>query len=95
MDVNLASDLSKVVRLGVLELTGMTMPPDDGDALWDKLYTIGEQIRLEHQGKTAGQVDGVSEARALYRKIGLDPTKTRPSSEALLRRILKGRVQLA
>jgi DNA/RNA-binding domain of Phe-tRNA-synthetase-like protein len=32
----------------------------------------------------------VAEARALYRALGLDPTKTRPSSEALLRRVLKG-----
>jgi DNA/RNA-binding domain of Phe-tRNA-synthetase-like protein len=28
--------------------------------------------------------------RAMYRRVGLDPTKTRPSNEALLRRILKG-----
>ena len=28
--------------------------------------------------------------RAMYRRIGLDPTKTRPSSEALLRRVRKG-----
>lgn len=28
--------------------------------------------------------------RAMYRQVGLDPTKTRPSNEALLRRILKG-----
>ena len=28
--------------------------------------------------------------RAMYRKVGLDPTKRRPSSEALLRRVIKG-----
>jgi DNA/RNA-binding domain of Phe-tRNA-synthetase-like protein len=28
--------------------------------------------------------------RSLYRKVGIDPTKTRPSSEALLRRVKKG-----
>lgn len=28
--------------------------------------------------------------RAMYKRVGLDPTKTRPSSEALLRRVLKG-----
>ena len=26
----------------------------------------------------------------MYRRVGLDPTKTRPSNEALLRRVLKG-----
>ncbi len=29
--------------------------------------------------------------RDLYRALGLDPTKTRPASEALLRRVLQGR----
>ena len=28
--------------------------------------------------------------RAMYKRLGLDPTKTRPSSEALLRRVRKG-----
>jgi DNA/RNA-binding domain of Phe-tRNA-synthetase-like protein len=28
--------------------------------------------------------------RTMYKKVGLDPTKTRPSSEALLRRIARG-----
>ena len=28
--------------------------------------------------------------RAMYRRFGIDPTKTRPSSEALLRRVRKG-----
>jgi DNA/RNA-binding domain of Phe-tRNA-synthetase-like protein len=28
--------------------------------------------------------------RAMYRRVGLDPTKTRPSNEALLRRVRKG-----
>ena len=32
----------------------------------------------------------VAPTRTMYKRIGLDPTKTRPSSEALLRRVLKG-----
>ena len=28
--------------------------------------------------------------RAMYKRVGLDPTKTRPSNEALLRRVRKG-----
>jgi DNA/RNA-binding domain of Phe-tRNA-synthetase-like protein len=28
--------------------------------------------------------------RAMYKRVGIDPTKTRPSSEALLRRVRKG-----
>ena len=32
----------------------------------------------------------VAAVRSMYKRVGLDPTKTRPSSEALLRRIRKG-----
>ena len=34
---------------------------------------------------------GAADARTLYKALGLDPTKTRPSNEALLRRALKGK----
>jgi DNA/RNA-binding domain of Phe-tRNA-synthetase-like protein len=33
---------------------------------------------------------GADAVRAMYKRVGLDPTKTRPSSEALLRRVRKG-----
>jgi DNA/RNA-binding domain of Phe-tRNA-synthetase-like protein len=32
----------------------------------------------------------VAAVRSMYRRVGIDPTKTRPSSEALLRRVRKG-----
>lgn len=34
--------------------------------------------------------DRTAAVRAMYKKLGIDPTKTRPSSEALLRRVRKG-----
>jgi DNA/RNA-binding domain of Phe-tRNA-synthetase-like protein len=38
----------------------------------------------------AGQVADPAPARALYRRFGVDPTRYRPSSEALLRRVRRG-----
>ena len=37
-----------------------------------------------------GRVGDPGAARALYRRFGLDPTRHRPSSEALLRRVRRG-----
>ena len=34
--------------------------------------------------------DTIAAVRTMYKRVGLDPTKTRPSSEALLRRVRKG-----
>jgi DNA/RNA-binding domain of Phe-tRNA-synthetase-like protein len=36
------------------------------------------------------QADVTAAVRTMYKRVGLDPTKTRPSSEALLRRVRKG-----
>lgn len=45
----------------------------------------------EAQLRQAGDVgDVVGAVRAMYRRFGVDPTKTRPSSEALRRRLRKG-----
>jgi DNA/RNA-binding domain of Phe-tRNA-synthetase-like protein len=38
----------------------------------------------------SGEVGTVGRARELYRHFGVDPTRLRPSSEALLRRLKKG-----
>lgn len=38
----------------------------------------------------AGKVADLAPARALYRRFGTDPTRHRPSSEALLRRVRRG-----
>ena len=38
----------------------------------------------------SGSVGDPAPARALYRRFGIDPTRVRPSSEALLRRLKKG-----
>jgi DNA/RNA-binding domain of Phe-tRNA-synthetase-like protein len=42
------------------------------------------------QAARSGTVGDAKRARALYRRFGIDPTRVRPSSEALLRRLKKG-----
>jgi DNA/RNA-binding domain of Phe-tRNA-synthetase-like protein len=42
------------------------------------------------QAARSGDVGQMSRARELYRRFGTDPTRVRPSSEALLRRLKKG-----
>jgi DNA/RNA-binding domain of Phe-tRNA-synthetase-like protein len=42
------------------------------------------------QAARSGAVGQIGRARELYRRFGTDPTRVRPSSEALLRRLKKG-----
>ena len=48
------------------------------------------EIKRATQGARSGDVAPADRARALFRKFGVDPTRVRPSSEALLRRIKRG-----
>jgi DNA/RNA-binding domain of Phe-tRNA-synthetase-like protein len=43
-----------------------------------------------HMRASADQPERTAQVRGMYRRFGVDPTKTRPSSEALLRRVRKG-----
>jgi DNA/RNA-binding domain of Phe-tRNA-synthetase-like protein len=48
------------------------------------------EVKRATQGARNGDVGDPVPARALYRRFGIDPTRVRPSSEALLRRLKKG-----
>ena len=48
------------------------------------------EVKRATQAVRSGDVGPVDRARELYRRFGTDPTKMRPSSEALLRRMKKG-----
>jgi DNA/RNA-binding domain of Phe-tRNA-synthetase-like protein len=84
-------NLKNTVVLGVLRLRNITLPKDGGDALWQELSELSREMENTYHGLTVGQVPEIAYARTLYRSIGIDPTKNRPSSEALLRRLLKGK----
>jgi len=48
------------------------------------------EVKRATQSVRNGDVGDPAPARALYRRFGIDPTRVRPSSEALLRRLKKG-----
>jgi DNA/RNA-binding domain of Phe-tRNA-synthetase-like protein len=75
--------------LGVLVLEDVRVQERD-PALDAEVDAACAAFRASHGGGPSGDVPGTADARTLYKALGLDPTKTRPSSEALLRRALKG-----
>lgn len=87
--VTVAPDLAGRVRLGVVVIDGVTVRASDPD-LAAEIEATARDLRQRHAGVASGDVPGVEDARALYKAVGIDPTKTRPSNEALLRRVLKG-----
>jgi DNA/RNA-binding domain of Phe-tRNA-synthetase-like protein len=61
-----------------------------GSELDDEIGRETAALRARFGGLAAGDIPHLRAARELYRATGLDPTKRRPSPEALLRRILRG-----
>jgi DNA/RNA-binding domain of Phe-tRNA-synthetase-like protein len=51
---------------------------------------FGEVVAEATSAARAGKVADTAPARQLYRRFGTDPTRMRPSSEALLRRVRRG-----
>src|SRR5687768_18456195 len=78
MRFTLAPELSSIVRPGVLWLDGATVV--ERDARLDPPLAAAEAAVRAHPPAE------ITAVRTMYQRVGLDPTKTRPSSEALLRR---------
>jgi DNA/RNA-binding domain of Phe-tRNA-synthetase-like protein len=82
MTFSTAPDLASIVRPAVLWLEGATVI--DRDHRMDAPLAAAEAaVRIKPPEETTS-------VRTMYKAVGIDPTKTRPSSEALLRRVRKG-----
>ena len=77
------------LQLAVIQVGGLRV--DTEDQAFQALTECARTYQTQYEGVAVGKVEGVQYARRLFRAIGLDPTKRRPSSEALLRRALKGK----
>lgn len=82
MTFTLAPDLDAIVRPGVLWLEGAVVVDRD-PRLDGPLAQAEAAVRVNPPEATAA-------VRTMYKRVGIDPTKRRPSSEALLRRVRKG-----
>ena len=60
--------------------------------LWDEIHAFGERIRTELTTETLKNISGIAATRRVYRASGKDPSRYRPASEALIRRLLQGKV---
>lgn len=85
--IEVAADLP--LRIPAFTLEGLRVKTSD-PALALSIAELSRELREKHAGVEIGQVPGIADVRASYKAMGIDPTKTRPSSEALLRRVLKG-----
>lgn len=77
------------IQLAVIRISNLLVRNEE--KAYQQLLQCAHRYRELYQGKTAGEVPGIHHARKFFRAIGVEPTRRRPSSEALLNRALKGK----
>ena len=77
-----APELRQVVWPGILWLEDAVVAARD--------HRLDPPLAAAESAIRANPPVDVAAVRTMYKRVGLDPTKTRPSSEALLRRVRRG-----
>ncbi|MDQ7827998.1 MAG: phenylalanine--tRNA ligase beta subunit-related protein [Armatimonadota bacterium] len=88
-EVTIAPEVVPLVRVGLVEVDGVQVGPRSPE-LAAEIAVLVSALRRRYAGREPAQIEALAPARELYHRIGIDPTKLRPSSEALLRRVLRG-----
>lgn len=59
--------------------------------LWNEIEEWGRKYRESYTTETIKHISGIEATRRVYRACGKDPSRYRPASEALIRRMLQGK----
>lgn len=59
--------------------------------LWDEINLLGEKYKDTLTTESLKEMSGIAATRKVYRVCGKDPSRYRPASEALIRRMLQGK----
>ena len=61
------------------------------EALWQEIEARGERFRQELTTESLKDMTSIAATRRVYKACGKDPSRYRPASEALIRRMLQGK----
>lgn len=78
------------VRLGLVEASDVEVHPASAD-LVAEMDRVCSSLRERLTVEQVVELPGVRAVRAMFRAWNMDPSKYRPSSEALLRRVVQGK----
>lgn len=77
------------IKLGIINIKNVLVT--DEKTAYNEILNCAAEYAEQYQNTNISEIPGIANSRSLFRSIGMDPTKHRPSSEALLRRALKGK----
>ncbi|MBN2104733.1 hypothetical protein JW835_11895 [bacterium] len=85
--IQIEKEESLPARIGWIEAEGIQI--SKSESAYEELEKCAAAFRENYPDASAGTIEGTTYARQLFHAMGIDPTKRRPSSEALLKRALK------
>ena len=59
--------------------------------LWDEIHSLEEKFRNELTTESLKELPSIAATRRVYKACGKDPSRYRPASEQLIRRMLQGK----
>ena len=59
--------------------------------LWDEIHQLEARFRQELTTESLKELPGIAATRRVYKACGKDPSRYRPASEQLIRRMLQGK----
>jgi len=89
-NLTVEESLRGALALGLLEAEDVRLSPVPRE-FDEECVRVGARLVEQYAERPPAEIPGVAETRTLFHRLGVDPTKTRPSSEALLRRVVQGK----
>jgi DNA/RNA-binding domain of Phe-tRNA-synthetase-like protein len=77
------------VTFGMVTIHSVTVRESD-ERLWKQVEILSQRLASEFSLDRLSENEQIAAVRSLQKSFGFDPTRYRPSSESLLRRVLKG-----
>jgi DNA/RNA-binding domain of Phe-tRNA-synthetase-like protein len=77
------------VTFGMVTINGVSVRESD-KRLWKQVEILSQRLASEFSLDSLSENEQIAAVRGLQKSFGFDPTRYRPSSESLLRRVLKG-----
>lgn len=78
-------------NLKVLQIEAKVTNQPTSDELWKEIERASEDLKNRYELQELNKRNSISATRKVYKALGKDPNRYRPSAEALGRRILNGK----
>lgn len=91
MEISLSPQLKESVpdiKVGIIHYDNIIVE-DSPQMLRGRMQTFQEALFFDLEDKPVTDIEGIAEWRSIFKQVGTDPNRYRPSVEALYRRIKK------